>query len=167
MSLSKLHARNVEGFHFVGDECMTKGKPWTVEEERRLSNLVEARASLDSMAKELNRSPDAVLKKCVRLGLRVVVAGRRIQTTTSSLVIPKDLPSVEDALRMLAGGLRAACASGLDRVEVQRLQVLSNLARTYQEILANYLDYRGVEAELREMRNKYAELSGKTSYVET
>jgi hypothetical protein len=45
---------------------------------------------------------------------------------------------------------------------VQRLQVVATLARAHKEILADYLDYRGVEAQLLELRQKYAELGQKT-----
>ena len=60
---------------------------------------------------------------------------------------------------MLAGALKRSCQPGLDKVEVQRLQVVATLARTYKDILADYLDYRGVEAELLELRQKYEELA--------
>jgi hypothetical protein len=60
---------------------------------------------------------------------------------------------------MLAGALERSCQPGLDKVEVQRLQVVATLARTYKDILADYLDYRRVEAELLELRQKYEELA--------
>ncbi len=63
---------------------------------------------------------------------------------------------------MLAGALRAACKPGLDRVDVQRLQVVATLAKTYKEILADYVHYREVESELADLREKYnAEFSKK------
>jgi hypothetical protein len=77
-----------------------------------------------------------------------------------------ELPSVEDTLRKLAGALETACQPGLDTVEVQRLQVVAVLARTYKDILSAYVNYRGLEAELMEWRVKYAELSKKTPGVQ-
>ena len=68
---------------------------------------------------------------------------------------------------MLAAALKAACTSGLDKVEVQRLQVVSTIARTYKEILVDYVDYRGLEAELLELREKYAELVKNTPNAAT
>jgi len=55
-----------------------------------------------------------------RLGLEVDDRNRRICSTTSKLSLPKELPSIEEALQMLAGALKAACEPGLDKVEVQR-----------------------------------------------
>jgi hypothetical protein len=89
------------------------------------------------------KSPDAIIKKCDRLGLEVVVGEKFVAaTTTSRLKLPKDLPSVEEALRILASTLRAAKKPSLDKVEVQRLQVVATLARTYKDLLADYINYR-------------------------
>ena len=135
-----------------------KGKPWTVEEEKRLRELLKARKTLPVIADFLGKTIDAVYIKCQRLGLKVV-EDRALATTTSCS--SKDLPSVEEALQMLAGALRAAQQPGLDKVEVQRLQVIATLARTYKELLADYLDYRGLEVELVELSRKYELLAKK------
>jgi hypothetical protein len=68
---------------------------------------VESKNSLEDIASELNKTPDAILKKCLHLGLEVV--GSRSLKTTTSIPIPKDLLSVEEALRMLAGALEVSC----------------------------------------------------------
>jgi hypothetical protein len=60
----------------------------------------------------------------------------------------------------MAGALKAACKPGLDKVEVQRLQVIATLARTYKEILVDYINYRAIEAKLAEMEEKYERLFG-------
>ena len=82
--------------------------------------------------------------------------------TSSTVVLPEDLISAEDALKMLVGALKMACAPGLSKVEVQRLQVVANLARVYSEKLQEYLDLRGLEKRLFELEGKYAELAKKT-----
>jgi hypothetical protein len=74
------------------------------------------------------------------------------------LKIPKELPTVEETLKMLAGALNAAMLPGLDKVEVQRLQMVATLARTYKDLFSDYVDYRGIEAELTELRAKYEDL---------
>jgi hypothetical protein len=147
-----------------------KGKPWTIDEEKQLKELIEAKTPIDVIAVKLNRQPDAVLIKCKRLKLKlevVVAKSYTTTTTTTSLVLPKELLSVEEALKILAGALKASCKSGLDKVEVQRLQVVATLARTYKDILADYMDYRGLEVEMLEWRAKYADLVKKTSNVAT
>jgi hypothetical protein len=136
-----------------------KGKPWPFEKEKELRHLVEDRLPLGVIAAKLGATPDAVLKKCNRLGLEVV-GGKGLRTTTS-ISLPKELPSVEETLMKLAGALDAACKPGLDKVEVQRLQVVATLSRTYKEILADYLDYRGVEAKLIDLANKVEQLAKK------
>jgi hypothetical protein len=88
------------------------------------------------IAAKLGRRRDAITIKCKRLGLEVVVA--KCYSTTTSLKVPKELPSVEEALLKLAGALEAACKPGLDKVEVQRLQVVAMIAKTYKDILADY-----------------------------
>jgi hypothetical protein len=48
------------------------------------------------------------------------------------LSLPRELPSIEEALKLLAGALQAASQAGLDKVEVQRLQAIATLARTHE-----------------------------------
>jgi hypothetical protein len=61
----------------------------------------------------------------------------------------------EETLKKLAQALETACTPGLDRVEVQRLQVVATLPKTYQELLAGYLNYREIEGKLNDMEVKY------------
>ncbi len=133
-----------------------KGKPWTADEERQLKELVDVKASVDVMSAKLQKTPDAIIQKCRRLGLEVV--GFAPLGTSTSLRLPAELPSVEEALKMLAGALRASVEPGLDKVEVQRLQVVATLARTYKEVLADYINYRAIEVKLIELEGKYAKL---------
>ena len=138
---------------------MAKGKPWTPEQEKKLRELVEAKTPLASIAVQLGFSENGVRKKCERLGLEE--DGAMGLRTSSSIVLPKELFSVEEALKMLAGALRAGCEPGLDKVEVQRLQVVSTMARAYIEKFAEYVDYRRIEKELVELTKKYEELAKK------
>lgn len=142
---------------------MPKGTPWTIDEEKRLRALVDSKVPVDVIAEQMKKTYAAVLKKCERLGLEVDDT-KHLRTSTS-IPMPKDLPSIEEALKRLAGALEVACSPGLSKVEVQRLQVVATLARTYKDILADYLDYRGVEAELLELKEKYAELAKRTPSV--
>jgi len=140
-----------------------KGKPWTVEQEKQLRELVDSRDSLEVIASKIGKSRAAIKMKMRRLGLEVVVQKPTdSRTTTSNVVLPKELVSAEDALKMLVGALKMACTPGLSKVEVQRLQVVANLARIYSEKLQEYLDLRGLEKRLFELEGKYAELAKKT-----
>jgi biotin operon repressor len=107
-----------------------KGKPWHVNKEQKLRALVVSGVDVDKVAAALGKSRDAILKKADSVGLEVV--GAKGYTTTT-IPMPKDLPSVEEALRMLAGALKTTCKLCLDKVEAQRLQVMATPARTYKE----------------------------------
>jgi hypothetical protein len=72
-----------------------KGKPWSVNEEKQLRELVAAKTPFEVIAAKLGRRRDAITIKCKRLGLEVVVA--KCYSTTTSLKVPKVLPSVEEA----------------------------------------------------------------------
>jgi len=141
-----------------------RGKQWTIEEEKQLRELVDSGANLNVVASKMGRSRAAIKMKMHRLGLEVVVQEPTDlrTTTTSTVVLPEELVSAEDALKMLVGALKMACAPGLSKVEVQRLQVVANLARIYSEKLQEYLDLRGLEKRLFELEGKYAELAKKT-----
>jgi len=140
---------------------MPKGKPWTSEEVEKLRKLVAEGRSWNVLATELKRSEGAVRQKCRRLGLEVVVNASGRFTTTSELEIPKELPSVEEALKILAAALKAAAQEGLDNTEIQRLQVVATLARTYENLLSNFMHYREIEKRLVELEAKYARLAKK------
>ncbi len=94
------------------------GKVWTAQEEVELKALVDANSNVDAIAAKLNKTPKAVITKCQRLGLRLQTEGY----LNTSISIPKELPSVEEAIKMLAGAMRASVMPGLNRLDVQRLQ---------------------------------------------
>jgi hypothetical protein len=143
---------------------MTKGLPWTPQEEAQLKQLVQTKTPIDVVAATLGKTETAILVKCQRLGILVTSAN---YTTDFALPLPAELPSVEEALKKLAGALEASCAPGLSKVEVQRLQVVATLARAYKDILADYLDYRAIEAKLNDMEAKYASLLAQTRKTPT
>jgi len=136
---------------------VTKGKPWTRKQEKELRRLVGAKDALLVIAVKLDKSPEAIRKKIERLGLEVVDQKKNSRTTTS-LKIPEELPTVEETLKMLAGALQAAMLPGLNKVEVQSLQTVARLAKTYKNLFSDYVDYPRIEAELVELRGKYEDL---------
>ncbi|MCG2643762.1 MULTISPECIES: hypothetical protein [Bradyrhizobium] len=44
-------------------------KPWSFKEDRRLMELAKSSTSLEEAAKQLGRSPDAIKRMAMRLGL--------------------------------------------------------------------------------------------------
>lgn len=136
-----------------------KGKLWTIEEEQKLRELIQAGDNANVIAAKLNKTDGAIYEKARRLGLRVIMTQSRRKTMTSEIQLPAELPSVEEALKILAGALQTAAKPDLTRVEVQRLEATATLARTYKDLLADYIDYRGIEAKLVELEGKYAQLA--------
>jgi DNA-binding Lrp family transcriptional regulator len=138
-----------------------KGKPWSLELEKELTDLVAANTSLNVIAKKLGKPEEAVRQKIRRLGLEVVVQKKIVCSTTSNLVMPQELPSVEETVKKLSAALTALETPGLDKNEVTRLRAIIQGAKVYKELLADYMDYRGLEAELMELSNKYEQLASK------
>ena len=136
---------------------MTKGKPWTVEEEKQLREMVQAQKSLVAMSEFFGKSIESVKQKIRRLGLVVVV--RQIQqTTTSELIMSEELISIEDALKKLAAAMNALETPGLSKTEIMRLRSLIQATGAYQMRFAEYVNYRGLEKELVGLTEKYEEL---------
>ena len=48
---------------------MTKGKPWTSEQEKALCDLVAAKTSLAVIAEAFGKTQNAIRQKMIKLGL--------------------------------------------------------------------------------------------------
>ena len=138
---------------------MPKGIPWTNAEETKLKQLVESGANLQAIALALGKSENSIYNKIKRLGLEEGIRG--LSPSSSEIILPPELPTSEQALRMLANALQDATEPGLDKVEVLRLQVVATLARAYDHLLANYMHYREIETKLIELEHKYGQLAQK------
>jgi hypothetical protein len=146
---------------------VTKGKPWPPEDEKLLRNYFDFTKDLRVIAFNFDGkySEDAIRQKLIRLGLikeEVVGQLKNGCTTTSKLELPDELPSVEEALKTLAATLKALEAPELGKSDVSRLRGIIAGTKIYKELLADYVNYRGLEAELLELRRKYAELAKKS-----
>lgn len=140
-----------------------RGKPWTVEEEKHLKQMVEAHRSVRAIARALGKTRESVRVKIARLGLVVVDRAEnqsRTTTTCAELVLPPELPSVEEVLKVLVAAMEALKNPGLDKTEILRLRSLIQAATAYQAKVSEFIDYRGIEAKLGEMEEKYERLLG-------
>ncbi len=133
---------------------MTKGKPWTVEEEKMLEQMLRENRSVRAIAKALGKTRDCVRIKIARLGLDVVQA-KSERTTTTSLKLPSELPSLEEALKTLSAAMKALETVGLAQAEVLRLRSIIQAVKIYNELFPKYVDIRGFEAEVMELRKKF------------
>jgi hypothetical protein len=132
---------------------MAKGKHWTPQEETELKNLMDSNTDIETIATKLGKTRGAITIKSQRLGLLLQSEGYR-----PSIPMPRQLPSVEETLKMLAGALKTAAKPGLDKAEVSRLQTVATIAKIYKEILSDYINYRGIEVKLKEMEEQNAQI---------
>jgi hypothetical protein len=136
---------------------LLKGKPWSVEDEKKLKDWVNLGVSVDAMVFSFDGqyTKDAILRKMGRLGLEVVALEKKNGTATPSFKLPEELPSIEETLLILAAALELLKTSGLDKSEVLRLRGIIAGSKVYKELLVDYMNYRGLEEKLLELKKKY------------
>lgn len=81
-------------------------------------------------------------------------------TTTSKLSelqLPAELPSIEEQLKVLAAAIETRIGQ-VEQLGVMRLRTIIQGVRVYQDLLAKFVDYRGVEAKVADLEEKYAKL---------
>ena len=145
-----------------------KGKPWEADDEKTLRKLFEeGTVDFGIMASQFKEkySPEGIRQKLIKLGLLKEQQHRpkKLRCCSCKLELPAELPTVEETLKILAAVLRRGSEAGLEKAEIQRLQVVANIARTYKDMFADYLDYRGLEERLVDLEAKYSELTKKTA----
>ena len=127
---------------------MPKGKPWTVELENQLRELLQAGKSVKVVAKVLGKTENAIRQKMIKLGLVEEKKTENNAFLSSTLVLPKDLPSVEEALLKVAAAMKALEKPGLSKTEIMRLRTLIQTSGLYQKRFAEYVNYRQIEAKV-------------------
>ena len=145
---------------------MTKGKAWTRDEEEKLRDLIAKGQNVASMAKILGKSKAAIYSKLDKLGVVLKeenTPARKGLFSSSQMKLPRELPSIEKAMKRLIRALNALEKPGLDIVEVQRLRGIIQGVKIYKDIFADYVDYRAVEDMLLDLRQKYGQLVEKTT----
>ena len=145
-----------------------KGKPWEADDEKTLRKLFEEGAvDFGILASQFKGkySSEGIRQKLIKLGLLKEQQHRpkKLRCCSCKLELPAELPTVEETLKILAAVLRRGSEAGLEKAEIQRLQVVANIARTYKDMFADYLDYRGLEERLVDLEAKYSELTKKTA----
>jgi hypothetical protein len=147
--------------------AMPKWKRWTKKDIHKLQQLAEEGKDWQVIAAELGRSVEAVQKKANRLGVNVVVQTppppSSPTTTTTVKLESKELVSVQKALELLSAALQKASEEGLDNIEIQRLNTVATLARTYENLFARFMQYREIEKRVVELEAKYARLAEEKS----
>jgi len=146
---------------------MPKWRKWKKKDVQQLQQLAKEGKSWEVIAAELGRSVEAVQKKANRLGVDVVVQTppptSPPTTTTTVKLDSKELISVQKALELLSAALQKAAEEGLDNIEIQRLNTVATLARTYENLFARFMQYREIEKRVVELEAKYARLAEEKS----
>jgi hypothetical protein len=138
---------------------MTKGKPWPIEDERKLRDHVKTGVSFEALVASFgNRyTRNAVYQKMIDLGLKeeeeAIIHGTS-SSIKAKLILPKELPSVEEKLKSLSAALAALETPGLDRDEMMRLRIIILGVKVYKELFVDYVKYCELEAEVSELRRK-------------
>lgn len=144
---------------------MTKGKPWDIDEERQLRQLIEEGKQVEEICRVMLKTRDAVLSKIYSLGLNIQQKEeddkrpRAPRLLSSSFQLPQELPTVEEALKRLTAALKSLEQPGLDHSEILRLRSIISGVKIYKEIFADYLNYCELENRLIKLEGKYGELT--------
>ena len=130
------------------------GKHWTAKEEVDLKAFVDAKLNINEIAAKIKKTPKAIMIKAQRLDLQLQTEG----FVSKAIAIPNELPSIEEAIKILAGVLKASVEPGLTRNEIHRLQVVAKISKLYKELIADYTHYREIERKLEELEKQNAQL---------
>ncbi len=145
-----------------------KGKPWDSADEKKLKEWYLSGTKdfgVLSFSFDGKYSPNAVYQKLLDLGLisKEEEARKNRSSSSTALKVPAELPSIEETLKKLAAALNALDQPGLDKTEVLRLRGIISGCKDYKELFADYVNYRGLEAELLDLRDKYGTLVKKSA----
>ena len=129
---------------------------WTRQEEARLVELWrKGITDFEVLGREMGRTRRAIEMKLKRLG---VVVRQEFSRTTTTAIEGRDLLTHEETLKILAGALEALREPGLDRLELQRLRILADIAQTYDGVLEKFERWVEIERRLLEMDKEIKEL---------
>lgn len=141
---------------------MTKGKPWTVDEELKLKELFEAGEPFSKIAAELSKTEVAVGLKLKRLGLKDDQTRKKFESSSSTEVeLPEDVPTIEEALRTLAWVMVRLREKDVSSGEMRRLRLLADVVGKYKGVYADYIDRRRLEMKYEALEKRYEELKKK------
>jgi hypothetical protein len=162
-----------------------RGKSWSIDEERRLRQLIEEGKGFSDISQIMGKSRVSVKNKLYNLGLAlkdnthvqpsvtvsspsslsskppIINLVTAVEPVCVNEVAPKlnangPLPSVEEKLRVLDAALVALERPGLGAVEISRLHQIIQGVKVYQQLFANFVNYRALESEVLELKRQLA-----------
>jgi len=132
---------------------LVKGKPWTKEREKALIVMVQKRKPFDVIAAALGTTGESVRMKIRRLGLEVVDREKNQWSTTSSLPLPQELPSIENIMKRLSAALSGLEIPGIDKKEIVRLPAtdFSDAIKSQRKSFQQAIQKKPIHAKLDSM----------------
>ena len=142
---------------------------WTRKEERNLMDLWNnGEHNANILAAQLSRKPEAVRKKLARMGLVVGHEKKNAGTTTTKeetetetrarLNIPRELPTIEETLKLQVSAVNALTKSNISKIDIGRFKAIIQGTKIYKEMFADYVHYLEIEKELVELSREVHEM---------
>jgi hypothetical protein len=126
-------------------------------------NSVKVATGVQNLVAATTSSLVAPVSAPVSAFMSAPVTAASVGVAGVDLKLPERLPSVEEALKVLSAAVEALRQPGLGRAEVSRLHNIIQGVKVYQELFAKYVDYRGLEVEVLELRRQLASENAKAS----
>ena len=162
-----------------------RGKPWSIDEERHLRQLIEEGKGFTDISQVMGKSRASIKNKFYNLGLvlkdntqpkfPIAVSSLSSLSSKTPIINPAStadavcidevsselkttgpLPSVEEKLRVLDGALVALERPGLRAAEISRLHNIIQGVKVYQQLFADFVNYKALESEVLELRKQLA-----------
>ena len=160
-----------------------RGKPWSIDEERRLRQLIEDGKGFTDISQVMGKSRVSIKNKLYNLGLSlkdntqpqipIVVSSPSPLSSKATIANPTPavmplninegalelraigpLPSIEEKLRVLDAAQVEMERPGLGASEISRLHNIVQGVKVYQQLFADYVNYRTLESEVLELRKQ-------------
>jgi len=136
---------------------MARGRPWTDDENRIITEAFAKGVSIEEIVKRLplGRTVRAVDKQIGRLGLRG--DSQTMKKSYCQTIEGDEIMSREDALKVLAAVIKKLQSGGeIDDVELMRLRTVNAVIRNYFTVFDSFEKYAELEARM----NRLAEIIG-------
>jgi len=162
-----------------------RGKPWSIDEERHLRQLVEIGKGFSDISQVIGKSRVSIKNKLYNMDLSLKdntqsqipvtvsspsslsskapsadpvpsAAPVSVNEVTLELKATGPLPSVEEKLRVLDAALVALEQPGLHATEISRLHNIIQGVKVYQQLFADFVNYQALESEVLELRRQLA-----------
>jgi len=144
---------------------------WTVEQKKRLIDMVQQKVPIEEIAEALHRSVDAITMKLKRMGLAIPekclgksaenkVTKKQATTTTLPALKPaEELISMAEMMKVMLGALeQLKDPVTLSPLEIKRCRTIVTLARTYMHMLERYEKWSSLEQGLVDMEARFLEI---------